>query len=128
MHVMAPHPVGQLAATRVDARGSLALLALEHRELLLGPPALALDAAELAHRARHRALGLDEGLLRSAALGLGPCHLILQFADALLELVEVGAPLGDLAAGLGKRRTRHAGQGDERGDAGAGEQRVQASG
>ena len=119
VHVVPPQPLGKLAAARIDAQAGLALLGLEQCELLLGVAALGLEPGQFAHHAGHRALGLGERFRRAGPGGLGAGHLLLQVADALLEIVEVGAPLRDVAPGLseshvGCRATEKRGGQDKR--------------
>ncbi|MCK6410184.1 MAG: hypothetical protein L6Q70_13465 [Thauera sp.] len=122
VHIVATQPFGELAPARLDARGGLALLALEQRKLLLGGLALALDLRQIARCARNSALRFGQRLLRAAAIGLRLCHLVLQVADALLELIQIGASLGDLRARLGERRYRQTCQAKQCGHVRGGEE------
>lgn len=118
MHVVTAQPLGKLVAARVDARPGLALFGLEQRELLLGVAALALELGQLAHHAGDRALGVRQRFRRTGSAGLGAGHVLLQVLNALLEIVEVGAALGDLARRLGQRHFRRRGAAQERDDQG----------
>src|SRR5690606_6101663 len=98
-------------APAVDAPRGFALLSLQHAQLLLCILTLRLKLRELPGCTRHGALGLGKRLRRFRTACLRTGHLLLQVADALLQISQIRTVLVDLAGRRLRLRGRDAPQG-----------------